>query len=72
MTLKALQARMAKLERRNPQLAPGLHRLTDEELDGLIDVLRQLEVGQSVEPVRAEWAAVVMQREGIVFGAPPA
>lgn len=61
--LAALSARVAKLEQRRPDLKPGLHRLTDEELDGLIDVIRSLEAGETVEPDRLEWAEALIQRE---------
>lgn len=61
--LAALNARVAKLEQRRPDLKPGVHRLTDEELDGLIDVIRALEAGETVEPARLEWAEALFQRE---------
>jgi hypothetical protein len=66
MTLQTLKARMTKLERRHPDLTPGLHRVTDDELDGLIDVLRRLEAGEPVDEARLEWAACVLHREDML------
>ncbi|MGT2488585.1 hypothetical protein ACU4GA_27085 [Methylobacterium oryzae CBMB20] len=58
-----LKARMVRLENLYPDLKPGPERMTDEELDGVIGVLRQLEAGEAVEPNRLEWATAVMHRE---------
>lgn len=58
-----LKARMVRLENRYPDLKPGPERLTDEELNGIIGVLRQIEAGETVDPARIEWATSVMQRE---------
>lgn len=64
--LSALSARVAKMERRRPDLAPGMHRLTDEELDGLISAIRQVEAGELIDPDREAWAVAVMKREGLI------
>ena len=58
-----LNARLAKLEKNCPGLKPGLDRLTDEELEGMIAVIRSLEAGETVEPARLEWADALIQRE---------
>ena len=58
-----LKARMVRLENRYPDLKPGPERMTDEELDGVIGVLRQIEAGEAVAPDRMEWAAAIMHRE---------
>lgn len=61
-----LKARMMRLEGMYPDLKPGPERMTDEELDGVIGVLRQLEAGEPVERARMEWATAVMRREGML------
>lgn len=61
-----LKARMVRLESRYPDLKPGPERMTDEELDAVIGVLRQLEAGETVDPVRTEWATGIMHREGML------
>ena len=66
MTLHTLKSRVAKIERRRPDLTPGFHRLTDDEITGLIAVIRQLEAGESVDPARDAWAVSVIQREGLL------
>ena len=58
-----LKARMVRLENRYPNLKPGPERMTDEELNGIIGVLRQIEAGAPVEQARIEWATAVMHRE---------
>lgn len=58
-----LKARMVRLENRYSELKPGPERMTDEELDGVIGVLRQLEAGEAVDPAQLEWATTVMGRE---------
>ncbi|WP_149311584.1 hypothetical protein [Methylobacterium sp. P1-11] len=58
-----LKARMMRLESRYPDLKPGPERMTDEELEGMIGVLRQLEAREAVDPTRMEWATAVMHRE---------
>lgn len=63
--LSTLKTRMAKLERQNPNSLPGMHRLTDEELDGLIAVIRQMGAGEAVDPNREAWAVAVMRRENL-------
>lgn len=62
----ALKSRVTKLERRRPDLTSGFHRLTDDEITGLIDVIRQLEAGEPVDPARDAWAVSVIQREGLL------
>ena len=61
-----MNTRVSKLERRRPDLTSGLHRLTDDEISGLIDVIRQLEAGEPVDPARDAWAVSVIQREGLL------
>lgn len=54
---------MVRLENCYPDLKPGPERMSDEELDGVIGVLRQLEAGETVDPTRLDWATAIMQRE---------
>ncbi|MDN3573365.1 hypothetical protein [Methylobacterium longum] len=61
-----LKSRMVRLENRYPDLKPGPERMTDEELEGVIGVLRQLEAGGEVDEARIEWATAVMHREGML------
>jgi hypothetical protein len=61
-----LKVRMVRLENRYPDLKPGPERMTDEELDGVIGVLRQLTAGEAVDLARLEWATAVMHREGML------
>jgi hypothetical protein len=61
-----LKVRMVRLENRYPDLKPGPERMTDEELDGVIGVLRQLTAGEAVYLARLEWATAVMHREGML------
>jgi hypothetical protein len=61
-----LKVRMVRLEKLYPDLKPGPERMTDEELEGVIGVLRQLEAGESVEANRVEWATGIMHREGML------
>ena len=58
-----LKARIVRLENRYPDLKPGPERMTDEELDGVIGVLRQIETGETVDPARIDWATDIMRRE---------
>jgi hypothetical protein len=61
--LGTLNARLSKLEKNCPGLRPGFDRLTDEELEGLIAVIRSLEDGETIDPARLEWAEALIQRE---------
>ena len=61
-----LKARIVRLENRYPNLKPGPERMTDEELDGEIGVLRQIKAGETVDQARMEWATNVMHREGML------
>lgn len=61
-----LNARLARLEKNCPGLKPGPERMTDEELEGVIGVLRQVEAGETVAPDRLDWAAAIMHREGML------
>jgi hypothetical protein len=70
MRLREIENRIVRLERQNPNLKPGPHRYTDEELDGLIAVLRQAEAGELIDPERDAWAAALLAREGFVPGQP--
>jgi hypothetical protein len=58
-----LNARLARLEKNCPGLKPGPERMTDEELEGVIGVLRQMEADEAIAPDRLEWAAAIMHRE---------
>jgi hypothetical protein len=64
MRLHEIKSRIVRLEHQNPNLKPGPHRYTDDELNGLIDVLRQAEAGEPIEPERDAWAAALLAREG--------
>ena len=57
---------MVRLEKLYPDLKPGPERMTDDELEGVIGVLRQVEAGEAVDPARLEWATAVMHREGML------
>ena len=61
-----LKARMVRLENLYPDLKPGPERMTDEELEGVIGVLRQMETGETIAPDLLEWAAAIMHREGML------
>lgn len=61
--LATLTTRLTRLEKNCPGLEPGPDRLTDEELEGLIAVIRSLEAGEIVEPARIEWMDALIQRE---------
>ena len=65
MRLREIEVRIVRLEHQNPNLRPGPHRYTDEELDGLIAVLRQAEAGEPIEPEHDAWAAALLAREGL-------
>ena len=68
MRLHEIKSRIVRLELQNPNLKPGPHRYTDEELEGLIAVLRQAEAGEPVDPERDAWAGALLTREGFVPG----
>ena len=55
-----IETRLAKIEGRNRHRQPGTHRLTDDELHGLIAWLKDPDEAQ------AEWAMGVLQREGLI------
>jgi hypothetical protein len=57
---------VAKLERCSPQPVPGVHRYSDDELSGLIAILRQAEIGEALDPGHEEWAAALLKREGLL------
>ena len=61
-----LNARLVRLEKNCLGLKPGPERMTDEELEGVIGVLRQMEAGETVASDRLEWASAVMYREGML------
>ncbi|TXN38885.1 hypothetical protein FV232_22120 [Methylobacterium sp. WL30] len=54
------EARLAKIEGRHRDRQPGTHRLTDDELQGLIAWLK------APDEAQAEWAVGVLQREGLI------
>lgn len=62
----SIEDRLAKAEQRFRHRIRGIHRYTDDELQGLIAVLRQAEAGEDVDPDREEWAADLMRREGFL------
>lgn len=62
----SFEARLAKAEQRLRHRIRGVHRYTDEELQGLIAVLRQAEDGEALDPDREEWAAELLHREGLI------
>ena len=68
MRLHEIKSRIVRLEHQNPNLKPGPHRYTDDELDGLIDVLRQAVADEPIEPERDAWATALLAREGFVPG----
>ena len=49
-----------------PRLEARPRRMTDEELDGVIGVLRQMEADEAIAPDQLEWAAANMHREGML------
>ncbi|MDP4026640.1 hypothetical protein Q8W71_28950 [Methylobacterium sp. NEAU 140] len=55
--------RLAKIENRLRHPVRGAHCYTDDELDGLIAVLRQGEAGEAIDPNREEWAAELLHRK---------
>jgi hypothetical protein len=59
-----LNARLARLEKNCPGLKPGPERMTDEELAGVIGVLRQMEADEAIAPDRLEWAAAICPGKG--------
>lgn len=58
-----LRSRMVRLEKLYPGLKPGPERMTDEELEGVIGVLRQIEAGEAVAQACLKWATAIMHRE---------
>ncbi|MCJ2067558.1 cytochrome c [Methylobacterium sp. J-030] len=60
MRIKEIEARVIRLEKRTPGFLPGPDRYTDEELDALIDWLRQ------PDPTTQSWAATLLRREGMI------
>jgi hypothetical protein len=70
MRLRKIENRIVRLEQQNPILKPGPHRYTDDELEGLIAVLRQAEAGEPIHPERDAWACALLAREGFVSGEP--
>ena len=61
-----IESRLAKAEQRFRNRIQGVHRYTDDELQGLIAVLRQAENGEPIDPNREEWAAGLLHREGLI------
>ena len=62
----SIEARLAKAEQRFRHRIRGVHRYTDDELQGLIAVLREAEKGDDIDPDREEWAASLLHREGLI------
>ena len=60
MTHPTISRRLAKIESRHRNKQPGTHRLTDDELDGLLAWLK------APDEAQAEWAVGVLQREGLI------
>lgn len=61
----SIEARLAKVEQRFRHRIQGVHRYTDDELQGLIVVLRQAEDGEDLDRDREEWAVELLHREGL-------
>lgn len=66
MKLQDIKNRIVRLEHQNPNLKKGPHRYTDDELEGLIAVLRQSVAGEPIDPERDAWAGALLAREGFV------
>ena len=62
----SIEARLAKAEQRFRHRIQGAHRYTDDELQGLIALLRQAEEGDALDPHRQAWAAELLHREGFI------
>ena len=62
----SIEARLAKAEHRLPHRTRGIHRFTDDELQGLIAILRQAEDDEALDPNREAWAAELLRREGLI------
>ena len=60
----SIEARLAKAEQRFRHRIQGIHRYTDDELEGLIAVLRRAEAGEAIDPDLEEWVVSLMRREG--------
>lgn len=68
MKLHDIKNRIVRLELQNPNLKKGPHRYTDEELEGLIAVLRDAIDGEPIDAERDTWAAALLIREGFPVG----
>jgi hypothetical protein len=68
MRLREIENRIVRLEHQNPNLKRGPHRYTDEELKGLIAVLRDAAAGEPIDPERDAWATALLVREGFPMG----
>ncbi|SFM62231.1 hypothetical protein [Methylobacterium pseudosasicola] len=66
MRLREIETRIVRLEQQRPSLTPGIHRYTDEELDGLIAIFRGATEGEAIAPDREAWAIALMRREGVL------
>ena len=64
MRLREIETRIVRVEQQRPHLTPGLHRCSDDEVEGLISVLRQAEAGEPIDPGHEAWAVTVLRREG--------
>jgi len=56
----SIEARLAKAEQRFRHRVQGVHRYTDDELQGLIAWLKD------PHPADEEWAAALLRREGLL------
>lgn len=61
-----IEARLVKAEQRFRHRIQGVHRYTDDELQGLIAVLREAEDGEPINPDREQWAERLLHREGLL------
>ena len=60
MRRAGIAARLAEVERRFAHRVAGVHRLTDDELEGLIARLKQ------PDPAHEAWALSVLHRERLI------
>ncbi|MCF4123818.1 hypothetical protein [Methylobacterium sp. SyP6R] len=65
--LSAIKRCIARLEQRDRGRLRGVHRYSDEELDGLIAWHQDLDPGRAdLDQAREEWALDLMRREGLI------
>lgn len=62
----SVEAQLVKIEHRLRHRIRGIHRYTDDELQGLIAILRQAEDGEALDQDREERAAELLHRERLI------